>query len=215
MRQRHKPWADDFIRENKDLFITDITENKVDWAAVFGNSNPIHVEIGTGKGQFITGMARQYPHVNFVGIELSKSVIVSAGQKVIASEHPNVRLVLGDAAGISQFFLQNGVETIYLNFSDPWPKNRHEKRRLTYRTFLEQYEYILSPDGKLVLKTDNSGLFAYSLVSFSQYGMTLEDVSLDLHAENDPTNVETEYEEKFSAKGHPIYRCQAHFSNKK
>ncbi|MDY0397012.1 tRNA (guanosine(46)-N7)-methyltransferase TrmB [Virgibacillus halophilus] len=214
MRQRHKPWADDFIQEHKDIFITNAADSKLDWTAVFGNSNPVHLEIGTGKGQFITGMARQYPHVNFVGIELAKSIIVSAGQKVIEAEQANVRLVLGDAAGISRLFDKDEVAAIYLNFSDPWPKNRHEKRRLTYHAFLEQYENILSGGGELVLKTDNSGLFAYSLVSFSQYGMTLKNVSLDLHAENDLTNVPTEYEQKFAAKGQPIYRCKAVFQGK-
>ncbi|MDY0405300.1 tRNA (guanosine(46)-N7)-methyltransferase TrmB [Virgibacillus sp. 179-BFC.A HS] len=214
MRQRHKPWADDFIRENDNLFITDAAESPKCWQKVFGNDNPIHVEIGAGKGQFIRGMAEKYPDINFVGMEVAKSVIVTAGQKVLASDRTNIRLLLGDASLISKMFRENEVAVIYLNFSDPWPKNRHEKRRLTYRSFLQQYETILSPSGKIVMKTDNSGLFAYSLVSFSQYGMKLEEVSLDLHAEDDPENVQTEYEEKFSAKGQPIYRCQAAFDSK-
>lgn len=211
MRQRNKPWADDFLRENTDLVIPNPDQYKNKWHELFGNDKPIHVEIGTGKGQFIVGMAKQYPDINFIGIELSKSVIVTAAQKVQESSQPNIRLIQENAENLNEIFESNEVSTIYLNFSDPWPKNRHEKRRLTSHTFLERYENILNPNGQLVFKTDNRGLFEYSLVSFSKYGMLLEEVSLDLHRLEDPTNIMTEYEEKFSAKGQPINRCKAVF----
>ncbi|GGA82575.1 tRNA (guanosine(46)-N7)-methyltransferase TrmB [Ornithinibacillus halotolerans] len=212
MRQRNKPWADDFLRENTDLIIPNANEYKNKWKDLFGNDSPIHVEIGTGKGQFIVGMARQYPHINFIGIELSKSVIVTAAQKVQESGLSNIRLIQENAENLLELFMENEVDTIYLNFSDPWPKNRHEKRRLTFRTFLERYEEVLHPSGELIFKTDNRGLFEYSLVSFSEYGLLLKEVSLDLHRDDDPENIMTEYEEKFSAKGQPIYRCKAVFN---
>lgn len=211
MRQRYKPWADDFIKENKDLIIPNPESRKGSWAKLFSNDRPIHIEIGTGKGQFITGMAKQYPDINFIGIEVAKSVIVTAAQKVIDEQLDNVLLLNEDANHLTNLFAENETSMIYLNFSDPWPKNRHEKRRLTFHTFLKQYEYIMHPDGEIVFKTDNRGLFEYSLVSFSKYGMELEEVNLDLHAIDDPTNVMTEYEEKFSAKGSKIYRSRVKF----
>ncbi|WP_047981547.1 tRNA (guanosine(46)-N7)-methyltransferase TrmB [Ornithinibacillus contaminans] len=215
MRQRHKPWADEFLQENTHLIIPDPSNYKNKWHEVFENNNPIHVEIGTGKGQFIAGMAKQFPSINFIGIELAKSVIVSAAEKVQESEHANIRLINENAENLLDMFMTDEISTIYLNFSDPWPKNRHEKRRLTFHSFLKRYENVLKPDGELILKTDNRGLFEYSLVSFSNYGMTLQEVSLDLHALNDPENIMTEYEEKFSAKGQQIYRCKAVFPNQK
>lgn len=211
MRQRHKPWADDFLKINDHIVIPKPAENKGNWQSIFGNNNPIHIEIGTGKGQFITGMARQFPNCNFIGIEIEKSIIVTAGQKVLESELDNVLLIKEDAANIRGIFANKEIAGIYLNFSDPWPKNRHEKRRLTYHTFLDLYHAILSPNGEIVFKTDNKGLFEYSLVSFSKFGMILEEVNLGLHELDDPLNVMTEYEEKFSAKGQPIYRCRTRF----
>eukprot|EP00130_Batrachochytrium_dendrobatidis_P008688 XP_006683563.1 hypothetical protein BATDEDRAFT_93318 [Batrachochytrium dendrobatidis JAM81] len=215
MRQRHKPWADEFLLENNHLVIPSATEHRLNWRKVFGNDNkPIHLEVGTGKGQFLIGMAKQYPEVNFIGIEISKSVIVSATEKVIASGLDNILLLNEDASDLREMFGENEISSLYLNFSDPWPKNRHEKRRLTYHSFLEQYEEILDQDGQLIFKTDNRGLFEYSLVSFNGYGMKLEEVNLDLHAINDETNVMTEYEEKFSSKGQVIYRCKARFGSR-
>ncbi|MDL4839392.1 tRNA (guanosine(46)-N7)-methyltransferase TrmB [Aquibacillus rhizosphaerae] len=214
MRARNKPWADDYLKENKEIVELSPSEYKNKWNTVFKNNNPIHLEIGTGKGQFVAGMAKQYSDVNFVGMELAKSIIVSAVQKVSDSNQENVRLINEDANDLSEFFGENEVEKIYLNFSDPWPKARHAKRRLTFKNFLEQYENILNSNGELILKTDNRGLFEFSLVSFSQYGMILEEVLLDLHDQADPTNIMTEYEEKFSGIGQPIYRCKARFQKK-
>ncbi|WP_040985611.1 tRNA (guanosine(46)-N7)-methyltransferase TrmB [Oceanobacillus jeddahense] len=211
MRQRHKPWADDYLKEKNHIVLENASVHKGEWSKVFNNENPIHVEIGSGKGQFITGMAKQYPDVNFIGIEVAKSIIVSTVQKVDEEALDNVRLLNEDANNLLAIFAENEIEQIYLNFSDPWPKNRHEKRRLTYKSFLEQYQNILPDQGQIVLKTDNRGLFEYSLVSFSEYGMKLVEVNLDLHGIEDETNVKTEYEEKFSSKGHVIYRCKVKF----
>ncbi|SER95218.1 tRNA (guanine-N(7)-)-methyltransferase [Gracilibacillus ureilyticus] len=212
MRARHKPWAEDYLIENKEIVEITATDQKGKWNSLFPEEQPLHLEIGTGKGQFIAGMAKQFPDTNFIGMELVKSIIVSAVDKVKEAECKNVRLVNENAENLLDIFSQGEVDTIYLNFSDPWPKNRHEKRRLTYKSFLEKYRTILKENGQLVLKTDNQGLFEYSLVSFSQFGCKLEEVTLDLHATEDPKNVMTEYEEKFSAKGQPIYRCVVSFS---
>ncbi|PAV30111.1 tRNA (guanosine(46)-N7)-methyltransferase TrmB [Virgibacillus profundi] len=211
MRQRNKPWADDFLKDNPHIIIPNPVENKAKWQSVFGNNNPIHIEIGTGKGQFLVGMAKQFPEINFIGVELAKSIIVTAGQKVIDSKLDNILLLNEDAEKLQEIFAENEIASIYLNFSDPWPKNRHEKRRLTYHTFLEQYKKIMTASGEIIFKTDNRGLFEYSLVSFSKFGMMLEEVNLDLHDHQDPLNVMTEYEEKFSEKGQLIYRCRARF----
>ncbi|PKR79331.1 tRNA (guanosine(46)-N7)-methyltransferase TrmB [Halalkalibacillus sediminis] len=211
MRLRHKPWADDYIAESTHIVTPKPFEQKGEWNKVFDESQPLALEIGTGKGQFIAGMAEKNPSVNFIGMERAKSVIVSAIQKVDEAGVKNARLIHENAKDLREMFGSNEVDTIYLNFSDPWPKTRHEKRRLTFHTFLEQYKDVLKPDGEVILKTDNQHLFEYSLVSFSQYGMKLEEVVLDLHALDDETNVMTEYEEKFSNKGQRIYRCIAKF----
>jgi len=213
MRQRYKPWADDYLKEKNHIVLENPSVHKGEWKKVFGNDNPIHIEIGSGKGQFITGMAKQHPDINFIGIEVAKSIIVSTVQKVDEEALDNIRLLNEDANDLLAIFEENEIGQIYLNFSDPWPKNRHEKRRLTFRSFLEQYQHILPESGQIVLKTDNRGLFEYSLVSFSDYGMKLIEVNLDLHAIEDETNVKTEYEEKFTSMGHVIYRCTAQFSS--
>ncbi|MFC3017457.1 tRNA (guanosine(46)-N7)-methyltransferase TrmB [Virgibacillus litoralis] len=212
MRQRNKPWADDFLKENRHFVIPNPSEKKNKWREIFGNNNPIHLEIGTGKGQFLAGMAKQFPEVNFIGIEVAKSIAVTAAQKLMQSDQDNIVLINENAEKLRDIFAENEISDIYLNFSDPWPKNRHEKRRLTFRTFLEQYKDVMQPSGELILKTDNRGLFEYSLVSFSEFGMGLTEVNLDLHKAEDPENVMTEYEAKFSAKGQVIYRCRAQFS---
>lgn len=211
MRARHKPWADDYLKENQNVVELHPSEYKGKWKQLKTANKSIHLEIGTGKGQFIDGMAQQHPDIHFIGIEVAKSIIVSAVEKVKETQRKNITLINEDAQDLSDLFENNEVEKIYLNFSDPWPKNKHAKRRLTYHTFLEQYQRILKPNGELILKTDNKGLFEYSLVSFSQFGGILEDVSLDLHLLDDPFNVMTEYEEKFSAKGQPIYRSRIRF----
>lgn len=215
MRVRHKPWAADFIKEHSDIIIPDPEQYKGKWQNLFGNNNPLHIEVGSGKGQFITGMALQNPEINYIGIELFDSVIVKAAEKVIAAGTPNnVRLLMVNGADLLKYFAKNDVDRLYLNFSDPWPKTRHAKRRLTHENFLKLYESVLIDNGEVHFKTDNRGLFEFSLVSMSHYGMKLNYVSLDLHQEMPEDNVMTEYEEKFSSKGQPIYRLESQFQTK-
>ena len=215
MRLRNKPWAEEFIQNHPEVIIPTPEEYKGKWQGIFGNDNPIHIEVGTGKGQFVTGMALANPHINYIGIELYDSVIVCALEKVLeANTPPNLRLLKVNGADLEKYFAKNDVSQVYLNFSDPWPKSRHAKRRLTHEGFLKLYESILIDNGEVHFKTDNRGLFEYSLTSISEYGMLLKYVSLDLHANMPEDNIMTEYEEKFSAKGQPIYRLEAQFITK-
>jgi len=214
MRLRNKPWAKDKINAYPQYVVPNPDKVKGNWTELFGNNHPLHIEVGTGKGQFIVGMAKKNPEINFIGIELQESVIVSALDRLIEAELPNVKLLNINANDLENYFDKNEVSRIYLNFSDPWPKKRHEKRRLTYQSFLKIYENILIDGGEIHFKTDNRGLFEYSLVSFSHYGLTLNFVSLDLHQSEFEDNIMTEYEEKFSKKGNPIYRCEVQYPNK-
>lgn len=211
MRLRHKPWAKEKLQQHSEIVIADPEAHSGNWKKLYPEGNGLHVEIGTGKGQFITGMAERHPSVLFVGIELMESVIVSALDKVLETEVENVRLLNRNASDLPQFFAENEVDRIYLNFSDPWPKNRHEKRRLTYRSFLSMYEKVLKTGGEIHLKTDNRGLFEYSLESFREYGLEVANISWDLNKSGFEGNVMTEYEQKFSERGQPIYRCEARF----
>ncbi|MBC1422850.1 tRNA (guanosine(46)-N7)-methyltransferase TrmB [Listeria seeligeri] len=211
MRVKHKPWAKDRLQEFPAIYIENPEELKGKWQEVFGNNNPIHIEIGSGKGQFVSGMAKANPNINYIGIEMIESVLVSALDKAIEAAVPNLRLVARDAKLLEECFEKGEIAQIYLNFSDPWPKKRHTKRRLTNPTFLTIYERLLPEAGEIHFKTDNRSLFEYSLVAFSEYNMLLTFVSLDLHNSDYEGNIKTEYEEKFSAKGFPIYRLEAKF----
>lgn len=211
MRVRKRKGAEDYLENHPQYVILNPEDAKGKWHQVFGNDNPIHIEVGSGKGAFITGMALQNPNINYIGIDIQVSVLSYALDKVIESQAPNVRLLRVDGSSLTNYFEDGEVALMYLNFSDPWPKTRHEKRRLTYKTFLETYQQILPEHGEIHFKTDNRGLFEYSLASFSQYGMILKQVWLDLHASNYESNVMTEYEQKFSAKGQVIYRVEAQF----
>ncbi|KRM93960.1 tRNA (guanosine(46)-N7)-methyltransferase TrmB [Lentilactobacillus senioris] len=211
MRVRKKPWADDFINDHQEFIVLEPQQLQGKWQERFAKDQPLAVEIGTGKGQFITEMAKKYPNINFIGIELQTSVIAVALRKLVENPLPNVQLVLTDGADVNEIFATGEVDRIYLNFSDPWPKKRHAKRRLTSPQFLKGYQMVLNPTGDVEFKTDNRGLFEYSLGSFNNYGLVFDDVYLDLHrSEANEDNVETEYEQKFSAKG-PIYKLVAHF----
>jgi len=215
MRLRHKPYAKEKLEEYDQYVVTEALGMKGRWQERFGNEHPIHVEIGCGKGQFIINMAKKYPDINFIGIELQTSVIVTALEKQIEEDLPNVQLLQANASDLAEYFQENKIDRIYLTFSDPWPKNRHEKRRLTYRSFLNVYETILNPEGELHFKTDNQKLFEYSLVSFSQFSAELKEVYLDLHNSDVTDNVMTEYEEKFSKKGNRIYKAVLTFDRSK
>ncbi|CAM4061129.1 tRNA (guanine-N7)-methyltransferase [Streptococcus penaeicida] len=211
MRVRKRKGAEEHLENNPQYVILEPETAKGKWQQVFGNQNPIHIEVGSGKGGFITGMARQNPHINYIGIDIQLSVLSYALDKVLESQLPNVRLLRVDGSSLTNYFEEGEIDLLYLNFSDPWPKSRHEKRRLTYKDFLKTYEEILPEHGQIHFKTDNRGLFEYSLASFSQYGMTLKQVWLDLHASDYEGNVMTEYETKFANKGQVIYRVEAQF----
>lgn len=212
MRLRNVVGAKDKIASNKQSFDHPV-EYIGKWNTVFENDNPIHIEIGTGKGDFVIGMAKRNPNINYIGIEKYDSVLVRALEKLEEANLDNVFLVRFDAIKITELFAQDEVSRVYLNFSDPWPKVRHAKRRLTHENFLKQYQEILVPDGELHFKTDNQGLFEFSLESLCNYGVLLKNVSLDLHQTefHAKENVTTEYERKFSEKGFPIKRLEAKF----
>ncbi|MFP3323586.1 tRNA (guanosine(46)-N7)-methyltransferase TrmB [Planococcus sp. SIMBA_160] len=213
MRARYKPWAAELIEAHPEIVIPNPEALKGKWHEEFGNDYPIHIEAGSGKGRFITGMAQANPDINYIGIELFESVIVTALQGALEPEGgiPNLRLLQVNAQELETFFEASEIGRVYLNFSDPWPKTRHAKRRLTHESFLKLYERVLPEGGEIHFKTDNRGLFEYSLTSISEYGMLLKDVSLDLHANEPEWNIMTEYEEKFLKKGQPIYRLEAKF----
>lgn len=178
------------------------------WQAIFGNAHPIHVEIGTGKGQFITTLAERHPEINYIGIERYDSVLVRALEKLDARKEPlpNLRFIRMDAENICAMFAEGEAAHIYLNFSDPWPKVRHAKRRLTSAEFLKRYERILASDGEIEFKTDNTDLFSFSLGQAEQSGWKVSGCTWNLHrdAAMNAENVMTEYEERFSAQGNPI-----------
>lgn len=174
---------------------------------IFHNNNPLRIEIGMGKGNFIMGMAKENPDINFIGIEKYESIVCKAIKKLDEEPLPNVRILCLDALGLGDY-LNKEVEVIYLNFSDPWPKKRHAKRRLTAKTFLPIYEEISKSDVIIIQKTDNVGLFEYSIMSLTQNGYVIDDISLDL-ANYEIPNVETEYEKKFKSMGIPIRYLKA------
>lgn len=213
MRVRKRKGAEEHLVNHPQYVILEPEAAKGKWHELFGNDNPIHIEVGSGKGAFITGMAQQNPDINYIGIDIQLSVLSYALDKVLASGAENVKLLRVDGSVLTNYFADGEVDMMYLNFSDPWPKSRHEKRRLTYKTFLDTYKQILPENGEIHFKTDNRGLFEYSLTSFSQYGMVLNKVWLDLHASDYEGNVMTEYERKFSEKGQVIYRVEAQFKD--
>ena len=210
MRLRNVPGARETIIENQ-FSIQEPEQKKGKWAEVFGNDHPIHIEVGMGKGQFIIEMARRNPEVNYIGIEKYSSVLVRAVEKLEDFEQNNLRLIRMDAENIEEVFDKDEVDRIYLNFSDPWPKDRHAKRRLTSPDFMAVYDKILAADGMVEFKTDNKGLFDYSLEAIPEAGWTITAHTFDLH--HDPVmcagNVMTEYEEKFSSMGNPICKLIA------
>ncbi|HJV91641.1 MAG TPA: tRNA (guanosine(46)-N7)-methyltransferase TrmB [Holophagaceae bacterium] len=209
MRLRHVPGGRAFLEAHPSEIILDPAAHPGHWRSLFGNDRPLHLEIGMGKGQFVMGMAQANPGINYLGMERATSVAVRALQRLLADPRPNVRLVLGCASELDSCFAEGEVDRLLLNFSDPWPKKAHAKRRLTHAGFLGRYRTVLAPGGELHFKTDNRGLFEFSLAHLSQHGWVLDDVSLDLHAAEPEDNVRTEYEEAFAAEGHPIYRLVA------
>lgn len=213
MRLRNIPGADDVIRQHP-IAVKDEKEQKGKWKQLFGNDNPVYIEIGMGKGQFILTLAKQNPDVNYIGIERYSSVLLRALEKFDTEEYcelRNIRFVCMNAMEIAEVFEPGEVDRIYLNFSDPWPKARHAKRRLTSHQYFERYEKILAFDGVVEFKTDNRDLFDFSLEEVEIAGWVLLAKTYDLH--NDPMlnrgNIMTEYEEKFSSMGNPIHKLIA------
>ena len=210
MRTRYNPQANDII-ENFDRFIKDREKLQ----GILNTDKKICIEIGMGKGDFISNMAKLNPDNVYIGIELSPQVLALAIKKLNRFEEENgialknLYFMSFDALKLLDYFSENQVDVLYLNFSDPWPKKRHTKRRLTYKDFLENYKKVLKKDGIIEFKTDNRGLFEYSLVSMQNFGMEFIEVYLDLH-KTEVFNVETEYEKKFSPLG-PIYKLVAKF----
>ncbi len=206
MRVKHKPWAKDYIKEQKEFFLTEEVLNN---GNPFDNDNPIHLELGMGKGQFIMGLAKQNPNINYIGVELQASAQVMAGKKLEEEPLENVRLYNQDVAKLLEHeFWVGNIDRIYLNFSDPWPKNRHAKRRLTSDRFTPIYDQLLSADGSIHQKTDSKSLFESSIMSLTQNGYEIVDIELDMHNSDRP-NIITEYEEKFSKKGFTIKFLEA------
>jgi len=203
MRLRNVKGASTII-ENSSFIIKDYKEYKGKYKTIFKNDNPIHIEIGMGKGDFIIGMAKKYPEINFIGIEKFDSVIVRAIEK-LDKEIPNLRLIRMDATEIEEIF-DREIDTIYLNFSDPWPKNRHENRRLTSLKFLKRYDSLFKNEKTIIMKTDNRKLFEFSLIEFNNYNYKFEEISLDLYKDDIKDNVQTEYERRFHELGFPIYK---------
>jgi len=205
MRLRNIPGARQKIKESE-YVIADPTDTAGTWGEIFGNDNPIHIEIGMGKGKFITTMAMNNPEINYLGIEKYSSVLLKAKNKQDELGLDNLRLVRMDAEGIDSVFGENEVSKIYLNFSDPWPKDRHAKRRLPSRWFLNRYEKILEPGSVIEFKTDNVDLFDFALEEAKESGWSILECTYDLHSDErlSAGNVMTEYEEKFSGMGNKI-----------
>ena len=207
MRLRNIPGADEAIADSPHCIQEPMAE-KGRWHLIFGNENPIHIEIGMGKGQFIMKLAKEHPDINYIGIERYSSVLLRALQKMEIEPLPNIRFLCMDASIITEVFDKEEVAKIYLNFSDPWPKERHAKRRLTHRDFLLRYRQVLRDGGEIHFKTDNVGLFAFSVTEFPFGGFTPTQVTHDLHKDG-ICGIMTDYEEKFHNQGTKINRCVA------
>lgn len=206
MRLRNVTGSREMIAAN-DFVIHNPEEKKGSWREVFGNDNPIHIEVGMGKGKFLTELAQLNPNINYIGIEKYSSVLIRAVEKREQIELSNLFFIRMDAEDINDVFAEGEIDQIYLNFSDPWPKDRHAKRRLTSHQFLHRYDQFLKRDGVIIFKTDNKALFDFSLEEVPVAGWKLENYTYDLHhSEYNEGNVMTEYEEKFSSMGNPICR---------
>lgn len=208
MRLRKKPHTDEKLQAFADFVtvgdVQPITKDE---------TRELFVELGTGKGDFITQIAERNPQINFIGLEVEATCVLAAARKVREKNLANVRLFVFDINNITEIFSEHAVDRLYINFCDPWPKKRHAKRRLTHVRFLEMYRQILKRGGEIFFKTDNRGLFDFSLEQFALAGLDVRDVTNDLHANEPADNIRTEYENKFSAAGVPINFCIARFAN--
>ena len=192
MRVRNRADARERL-ENSPVVFLQPKDNKGKWKEIFGNDNPIHLEIGSGKGKFIHTLAEKHPDINFIAMEAQPTVLTFLLDKVEETHRENLKLISGNAEDLLEYFTEGEVDQLYLNFSDPWPKTRHEKRRLTFHTFLARYEAILNGNKTIVQKTDNQGLFEYSLMSYAKYGITFKRQTLDItKSDYEEDNVQTE-----------------------
>lgn len=207
MRLRNITGSREMIAESR-FVVHEPQEHKGRWSELFSNDHPLRIEIGMGKGRFIMDLARMHPEINYVGIEKYSSVLLRGIQKMETDPLPNLYFIRMEAEEIADVFGREEVERIYLNFSDPWPKDRHAKRRLPSREFLKRYDEILVRDGVIEFKTDNQDLFRFALEEIAPAGWRLLQMTEDLHHDEKMLagNVMTEYEEKFSALGNPIYK---------
>ena len=216
MRPRHKKHLEERYENCRSFTVDDPASCKGQWRTVFSSENrPLHLEIGCGKGAFVTGMAAAHPETDFIAMECVKDVIVTAMEKVFQSGLQNIRFILGNANSLGDLFAPGEIDRIYLNFSDPWPKKKQAKHRLTSAVYLPLYQKVLSPDGFVIQKTDNRALFEFSLQSFADNGWSLSQVTYDLHSADTPAqilqeNVVTEYERRFLDAGQPIHRLEAY-----
>lgn len=217
MRLRGRKGIRESIESQSDLVILNPQQYRGKWHEVFGNDHPIHAELGMGKGRFISEMSRIHPDVNFIGIDMYDELIRRASEKAREAhtdadgscDLSNIRLVRGNIEKIEEMFAENELERIYLNFSDPWPKKRHARRRLTHQGFVRKYIQLLNDRGEIHFKTDSQSLFEFSLNSFADLGLRMRNISLNLHADGpNPDHVMTEYEMKFSGQGMNIHRCE-------
>ncbi len=204
MRRRNVKNAGVRIANHPELVVQNPSDYKGKWNELFQNDHPIYLEIGMGKGKFLKDHALANPTINYIGIEKYEGVLVQAVEKTASLQLSNIKLIVGDANNLEDYFDEKELSKIFLNFSDPWPKNRHEKRRLTYASFLKKYDHILN--GTIEMKTDNRELFEYSLQSFNNQNWEFLKVSLDLHhPSNEEKIITTEYEDRFTEKGNLIY----------
>ena len=211
MRMRRKKHREERLLACEDYIINDILDYRESLASAFKTDAPLRLEIGCGKGKFICETAKLNPDINFIAFEKNLDVLVLAAEKVKESGLKNVKFVPGDANILQEVNSKTKCEVIYINFCDPWPKNGYKKRRLTHENYLRLWGKLIEKGGAIHFKTDNRGLFEFSLNSFSDFGLRLKNITLDLHASDFEGNVMTEYETLFSQKGNPIYRCEAYF----
>ena len=209
MRMRYVEGAADLINAHPDLIINNQDNKAIDISKIFESDNPVHLEIGMGKGRFIYMMAENNPDINYIGIERFDSIIVKALQKVLDKPLKNLMLIRTDAIDLLTIFSERSIGRIYLNFSDPWPKNRHEKRRLTQNKFLKMYQRLMTLKSELHFKTDNEDLFEFSIEEITNYPMEITYLTRDLHHSNFSGNVMTEFEEKFKKRGKNIKKLTA------
>ncbi|WP_127586453.1 tRNA (guanosine(46)-N7)-methyltransferase TrmB [Paenibacillus koleovorans] len=216
MRLRGRKGILEEIERQKDLIVLTPTDYKGKWAEFFGNGKPIHVELGMGKGKFISEMSVRHPEVNYIGVDMYDELVRRASEKARIAANledgaapPNLALARMNIERIEEAFAPGEIERIYLNFSDPWPKKKHARRRLTHAGFLHKYRELLNAAGEIHFKTDSRSLFEFSLNTFADLGLRMRNISLDLHVEGCPEwNVTTEYESKFSGRGMPIHRVE-------